>query len=78
MKVIKSGKDNESFGKELTCKGYGVGKGSAGCGAVLLVKPADVESSYGVYMGEGETSYWFVCPECGVSTSVKENTFKGM
>lgn len=44
MLVIKSGKDNHDFGKHLTCKGHGLGKKVGGCGAILLVKPGDVES----------------------------------
>ena len=72
MKVIKKGSENDSFGKELTCKGSGLGKGKGGCGAILLVKPCDVmSSSY-----DGDTSYWFVCPECGAHTYVSYTTFK--
>ena len=73
MKVLKSGKDNDSFGKEFVCKGHGLGKKVGGCGAVLLVKPGDVETHVD---SEGDNSYWFVCPECGAKTYVSWNAFK--
>lgn len=73
MKVIKSGKDNHDFGKELTCKGYGLGPKVGGCGAVLLVKPCDIA----VHTDhDGDSTYWFVCPECGAKTYVSWNAFK--
>ena len=72
MKVIKKGPENEAWGKELVCKGSGLGKGSAGCGALLLVAPADVLSHY----YDGDTTHWFVCPDCGVKTYVKSSDFK--
>lgn len=76
MKVIKSGKDNKSFGKEFVCKGYGVGK-TGGCGAVLHVMPRDIMSAtYSDYGGGSDTSYWFVCPECGAKTYVGYDAFK--
>lgn len=74
MKVITSGKDSD-FGKELTCEGYGLGKKVGGCGAVLLVKPCDIESRCG-YGDYDDTTYWFVCPECGAKTYVSHDTFK--
>ena len=72
MKVLKSGKENASWGKEFNCKGSGTGK-TAGCGALLLVSPRDVksESNYDY----GHASYWFVCPECGAKTYVSWNAF---
>lgn len=74
MKVIKSGKDRK-HGKKLTCRGYGTGE-TGGCGALLLVSPRDVMSAtYSDYGGGSDTSYWFVCPECGAKTYVSWNTF---
>ena len=49
------------------------GKKVGGCGAVLLVKPGDVETHVD---SEGDNSYWFVCPECGAKTYVSWNAFK--
>ncbi|HSD12314.1 MAG TPA: hypothetical protein VLC10_02035 [Patescibacteria group bacterium] len=73
MKVVKSGKDNDAFGKEFTCKGYGMGKKAGGCGAVLLVKPCDVETHVDC---DGDATYWFTCPECGAKTYVAWDAFK--
>lgn len=73
MKVLKSGKEN-NFGKELVCKGTGVGK-EGGCGALLLVAPGDVkEHSYYSY-GDHEVDYYFMCPECHVKTHVSPSSF---
>lgn len=77
MKVIKSGKENDSFGKEKVCHGYGLGRGRGGCGAVLLVKPCDIsESTSSDYGGGSDTSYWFTCPECGARNYVSYDTFR--
>ena len=72
MTIIKSGKDNLSFGKEMTCKGHGLGKKIGGCGAILLVKPCDIDKTTD---GEGDTSYSFTCPECGAKTYIAYNAF---
>ena len=72
MKVLKKGCDNANFGKEFVCRGYGLGKKVGGCGAVLHVVPADVEKYTDC---DGDSSYWFVCPECGAKTYVKYNAF---
>lgn len=73
MKALKSGKDNDAFGKEFTCKGHGLGKKIGGCGAVLHVKPGDIETSTDY---EGDKSYWFTCPECSAKTYVSYDAFK--
>lgn len=76
MKVLKKGFENASFGKDVVCSGSGMGKGKGGCGAVLHVVPADIhEATYSDYGGGSDTSYWFVCPECGASTYVRYNLF---
>lgn len=72
MKVLKKGFENASFGKEFTCVGSGLGKGKGGCGAVLHLVPADVETSY----YDGDSTYWFTCPECGAKTYLKYDAFK--
>lgn len=72
MTIIKSGKDNHAFGKALTCTGHGLGKKIGGCGAILLVKPCDIEVTTD---GEGDRSYSFTCPECGAKTYVSYNAF---
>lgn len=69
MRVLKKGPDTD-WGKELRCMGYGLGT-TGGCGALLLVSPRDVKSHY----DDGDTSYWFVCPECGARTHVTSRTF---
>lgn len=74
MRVLKKGPDTD-WGKEFRCKGYGTGA-TAGCGALLLVSPRDVKSATTRdYDGGSDTSYWFVCPECGAKTYVSYNAF---
>ncbi|MEK7623825.1 MAG: hypothetical protein AAB408_04135 [Patescibacteria group bacterium] len=73
MKVLKKGSENTNFGKEFVCKGYGLGKGVGGCGALLHLVPADVLSSTD---WEGDSMYWFVCPECHAKTYMKHDAFK--
>jgi hypothetical protein len=72
MKVIKKGFENADFGKEFVCKGYGLGKGKGGCGAVLHVVPADIVAHTDC---DGDSSYWFTCPDCGAKTYVKCDAF---
>ena len=72
MKVLKKGAENANFGKDLVCKGYGLGKKVGGCGALLHVMPADVEKHVD---WEGDASCYFVCPECGAKTYVTYDTF---
>jgi len=70
MKVLKKGTET-NWGKEMTCSGYSLGK-DGGCGALLLVSPRDVKSQYD---GDGDTRYWFTCPECGANTYVRYDVF---
>ncbi len=60
MQVLKKGRDR-NLGRKLTC---------SNCAALLLVLPCDVHSSSGYYMGELDTSYYVVCPECRKHTDV--------
>lgn len=63
------------WGKELKCKGHGIGK-TAGCGALLLVSPRDITTTRSSdYGGGSDTTYSFTCPECGACTEVSYNTF---
>lgn len=73
MRLIKKGSDNPAWGKEMTCKGNGLGKGVGGCGAILHVTPADILSSTDF---EGDASYWFTCPECKAKTYVRYSDFR--
>lgn len=76
MQVISKGPDPQG-GKELRCRGTGFGT-TAGCGALLLVTPRDVQrSSHTDYGGGSDTYYWFVCPECNARTDVSSDTFRG-
>ncbi len=70
MKVIKKGRPQRGWAKQITCTGKGNGNG--GCGAVLMVEEADLFHTYRSYMGRDED--WFVtfkCSECGVLSDVK-------
>jgi len=69
MKVLEKGPDTKS-GKEFRCRGWGIGP-SAGCGALLLVFPSDIQVSH----YDGDTDYYFICPECHKHTAVSANTF---
>ena len=73
MKVIKKGPENSAAGKQFTCKGYGLGKGKGGCGAVLHVVPGDIHVSTD---WEGDESYWFACPVCKAKTYVSYDEFE--
>lgn len=74
MQVLEKGPDPSGC-KKLRCRGHGMGK-TAGCGALLLVSPRDIQSaSYTDYGGGSDTSYWFVCPECNARTEVSYNAF---
>ncbi len=56
MKVLKKAKDREDLMLEVTCYG---------CGALLGVTPGDVR------MRRDGDGYFFDCPECGHTASVK-------
>lgn len=44
MKIIKEGRKQTGWSKELTCTGKGNGGG--GCGAVLLVEQTDLYNTF--------------------------------
>lgn len=76
MKVIKKGRPQKGWAKELTCTGVGNGKG--GCGAILLVEQADLfQTSRSDYGGDTDYFVTFKCSECGVLTDTKETPFYG-
>lgn len=72
MRLIKKGCDNPNFGKEVTCKGNGLGKGVGGCGAILHIVPSDV---FYRYLGDGDYNAWYECPECRAKTPVRDDLF---
>ena len=67
MKVMKKGRPQKGWSKEMSCSGSGNGGG--GCGARLLVEEADLLRT-GRHCYDGSSDYYtsFVCPECGVMT----------
>lgn len=52
MKVLKKGTERDDLCKKFTCME---------CGALLEVHPGDIKSFTD---SDGDTCYWFVCPEC--------------
>lgn len=71
MKIIKAGRPQKGWSKELTCTGAGNGNG--GCGAVLLVEQDDVfGTSSHHYDGSSEYYNTFKCVSCGVWTDIKD------
>ncbi len=73
MRVIKKGSENATWGKEFICKGYGLGKGVGGCGAILHVTPGDIMKHTD---SDGDSSYWFSCPDCGAKTYIRYDAFQ--
>ena len=72
MKVIKKGRPQTGWAKELACTGAGNEDG--GCGAILLVEIDDVYETSSTFCGRDRTTYnTFKCPECGVETDIDEN-----
>ena len=69
MKVLKKGRKQSGWAKEMICTGRGNGGG--GCGAKLLVEEGDLFStSSSSYDGGTEYFRTFKCPECGVKTDL--------
>lgn len=67
MKIIKPGREQKGWAKELECTG--AGNGGGGCGAVLLVEQADLFQTSRSYMdGETERFATFTCAACDVDT----------
>ncbi len=75
MKVLKKGRPQKGWAKELLCTGNGNGGG--GCGAKLLVEKADLYQTSSSCRDETDYFVTFRCPECGVQTDTKETPFYG-
>ena len=69
MKVLKKGRPQRGWSKELECTG--AGNGGGGCGARLLVEIGDVFETERSCMGR-DIDYFvtFRCSECGVLTDI--------
>lgn len=68
MKVIKKGRPQKGWAKQITCTGKGNGRG--GCGAVLLIEESDLFRTGKHSRDESEYYATFKCSECGVLTDV--------
>jgi hypothetical protein len=74
VKVIKKGRQQKGWAKQITCTGKGHGRG--GCGAVLLIEESDLLRGERWVMGrDHEVWVYFVCSECGVKSEV--NNYPG-
>ena len=71
MKILKEGREQSGWSREMKCTGEGNGGG--GCGASLLVSVNDMYYTYSHhYDGSSETYITFACPSCGVETDVDD------
>jgi len=70
MKVLKKGRPQKGWSKELKCTGRGNGGG--GCGALLLVSKSDLYCTVSCALHETDYYVTFCCPCCGVETDVDE------
>lgn len=71
MRVIKEGRQQSGWAKELDCTGDGNGGG--GCGARLLVEASDLfQTSRPDYGGGCDYFATFWCSSCGVPTDLKD------
>lgn len=69
MKVIKKGRSQKGWAKQINCTGKGNGKG--GCGAVLLIEESDLfQTSHTDMKGETDLFVTFRCSECKVLTDI--------
>lgn len=69
MKVVKKGRPQQGWAKQITCTGKGNGRG--GCGAVLLIEESDLfQTAKHSYDGSSEYFVTFACSECSVLTDV--------
>ncbi len=76
MKVLKKGRPQKGWSKELLCTGKGNGGG--GCSAKLLVEKDDLyQTSRSDYTGDTDYYVTFRCCECGVETDTTETPFYG-
>lgn len=69
MKVIKKGRKQKGWAKELECTG--AGNEGGGCRATLLVEQGDLFQTNSFSMGEENGPFaTFTCIACGVDTDV--------
>ncbi len=69
VKVIKPGRDQKGWAKELECTGDGNGGG--GCGATLLVEEGDLFRTTNHVRDETTHFTTFKCIQCGVLTDLR-------
>lgn len=68
MRVLKHGRKQHGWAKELQCTG--AGNEGGGCGALLLVEQDDLFQTTRNCRDETESFATFRCPECGVLTDL--------
>ena len=69
MKIIKKGREQKGWSREIKCSGNGNGGG--GCGSLLLVSEYDMYLMHSYhYDGSHEVYTTFMCPGCGVETDI--------
>ena len=76
MKVLKKGRPQKGWTKELFCTGNGNGGG--GCGAKLLVEKDDLYQTSSSCRDETDYFVTYCCPDCGVETDTEETPFRGV
>jgi hypothetical protein len=71
VKLIKKGRPQRGWAKQITCTGKGNGRG--GCGAVLMVEEGDLFQTSRQCVGDDYPDIFvtFKCSECGVLTDIK-------
>jgi hypothetical protein len=77
VKVIKPGREQRGWAKEVSCTGEGNSFG--GCGALLLVEEGDLFQTSRHSYGDSSPEYFatFVCGACGVLTDLGSGEYPG-
>jgi hypothetical protein len=70
MKILKPGREQKDWAKELTCTGYGNNGG--GCGALLLVEEPDLYLTERHSFDESDYFVTFKCCGCGTETDLND------
>lgn len=70
MKILKPGREQKGWAKELKCTG--AGNDGGGCGALLLVEEADIFQTSSSALHETDYYITFKCAACGVFTDIKD------
>lgn len=68
MRVLKTGRPQSGWAKELECTGKGNGGG--GCGALLLVEQDDVFRTHNYCRDDHDVFNTFKCSQCNVLTDI--------